>query len=370
MFPRNDTISRRQLVAMGVMCMLSPLIRRIPGRVVAIAGAGAWLSVLLAAAPLILLVLLALHMSRRGRDLGSLFLEIYGPLGRLLLLLYSAWFTFMAAFTLRSDADRFITTVYPNSSPAIFVLTMLAALLPALWGPLKALARSAMLLRPVMVGILLLVFAFSLGDVDMEGLWQPAEGSDLPILLGALDVLNPLSVCLYLGFLADRVKEPLRFSQTAAWLGAVLAIAAGMVIVTVGLLGVELTARIRNPFFAVLRDLTLFGTVEHVEAVLVSAWVFSDFIYLATLGKLAARCLCLALSIPSPEEAPAKRRLSQGRFAVPLFAALAGTAALCIAPRSSDLLPLSNTVVPLINLSMTLGLLPLTALLGRLRQKL
>lgn len=226
MFPHNDEITLRQLVAMGAMCMLSPLIRRVPGHMVAIAGAGAWLSVLLAAAPLTLLMLLLIGISKSvgGKGLGTLFLDIYGGLGRVLLVVYAAWFVFMAAFTLRSDADRFITTVYPNSAPAVFVLTMLAAMLLAVMGSLKALGRSAMLLRPVLMGILLLVFAFSLSDVDLTGLWQPGAEAEIPILHGALDALNPLCVCVYLAFLADRVNSPINFPHVAGWLAAIVAV--------------------------------------------------------------------------------------------------------------------------------------------------
>lgn len=373
MYPAKDQISRRQLMGVGVLCMLSLLIRRVPAQTISLAGSGAWLSTLLAGVPVTLLgsVVFRLMKGRWGRQgLGHVMLEVYGGFGRVLLLIYAAWFVFLAAFTLRSSADRFITTIYPSSSPAFFVVTTLLACLPAVTGSLRALSRSAMLFRPILLGVLALVFGFALANVDMTGLWQPSQGREVNILYGTVDIANLLAVSLYLSFFGAQVRATPDTKSSLAWLAVVIGIAFTMVVVTVGTLGAELAAKIHNPFFAVVRDLTLFGTIEHVEAIVVTVWVFSDFVYLAALLHMAGLCLCLCFSVTPPDDDPGLLELRHGRCLPLLCAILAGAAALLLAPTSSDLPRYAQLILPVGNLALSFGLLPLTALVGLLRRKL
>ena len=369
----NDKINRRQLIGMCFACVLSSLIHRIPGRVTEIAGSGAWLSVLIAAAPVSLLfafVLSQLRGSNSGKGLGQVIIDSFGNyVGKAILTLYTLWFIAVAAFTLRSGAERFMTTIYPGSTAPVFILTMLAACLPAALGRLKALARSSMLFRPVLLGTLLMVLLFALPDVDLTGIWQPAPGQELPILRAALDTVSPMSICVYLAFISDQSERGLKFYQFSTWFVLALALAELMTVTTVGILGVELTAKIHNPFFAMVRDITIFGTIEHVEAVLVTIWVFSDFVMVSLFLFMAAKNLRILFSIPEAAEKAKPFDMSHGRYLVLLCAAAAGCAAIFVAPQSVDMGIYTNVIIPAANLFMAYFLIPLTFLFYRLRRK-
>ena len=119
-----QTISRRQMLALIFVAMLSPFLRLIPKQVTAFAGHAAWLSPLLAFPVLVLLaaVLSRLLKAAPGQGLQQVSVKILGKTaGNAGLLVWSVWLWFHAGFLLRSGADRFIGTIFPDSDPWIFV---------------------------------------------------------------------------------------------------------------------------------------------------------------------------------------------------------------------------------------------------------
>lgn len=373
MVPANDKISAGQLFALGFMCQLSTLIRRVPARTAGAAGGGAWLSVIIAAAPLALMFFFVYLLvgGRGGRGLGGVICDALGSAaGRALLALYALWFVFLAAFILRSGADRFIGTIYPGSGPSLFVAVMALACLPAAMGQLKALARSAMLLRPVLLGVLLLVFAFSLPGVRLAGMWQVTPSNELDVLYGSFSVFGPMSICVYLAFVTDQTEGEIKLSGLAGWLLVALAVAELMCVTTVGTFGAEMTARLRNPFFALVRDVTIFNAVERIDAIVVAMWVFSDFTAVSLLLYTAAKNLRMCLG-PGPGGEKAKLTdLSRGRWLVPVCAAAACAAGLAMAPDAVALEKFTEVIMPLLNLFFAFVAPPVVLLVGRLRGKL
>ena len=110
------------------MSILSPMVRGIPAETAEAAGTGAWLSVILAAAPLAVAVYFLCLLAGKRRGMATALAQALGSFcGRLLLFFYALWFLFLAAFILRTGADRFISTIYPGSGPQVFVIVMLIA---------------------------------------------------------------------------------------------------------------------------------------------------------------------------------------------------------------------------------------------------
>ncbi len=373
MIPANDKISAKQLFAAAFMCQLSPLIRRVPAKTAEAAGGSAWLSVLLAAAPLALMFFFAYLLvgSKGGRGLGSVLKDALGSvLGRIVLAVYAFWFVFLAAFILRSGADRFIGTIYPGSGPSLFVVVMVLACLPAAMGQLKALARSAMLFRPVLLAVMLVVFAFSLPDVRLAGMWQVTPSNELDVLYGSFSVFGPMSICVYLAFVTDQTEGEIKLSGLTGWLLAALAVAELLCVTTIGVFGAEMTARLRNPFFALVRDVTIFNAVERIDAIVVAMWVFSDFVLISLLLYTASKNLRMSFGIEPGEEKPKMTELGRGRWLTPVCAALALAAGLAMAKDAVSLEKFTEVIMPLLNFLFAVVLPPVVFVIGRLRRKI
>lgn len=363
MLPREDKINPRQFAAIGFMSILSPMVRGIPAETAETAGSGAWLSVLIAAAPLAVAVYFLCLLAGKRRGMAAALTRALGSFcGKVLLSLYALWFLFLAAFTLRTGADRFIGTIYPGSGPQIFVIVMLIACLPAAMGSLKALGRAAMIFRPILLIVLALVFGFALPKAHLTGLWQINGEDEIGIMRGALSVVTPMCMCLYLAFAGDQTTERVKPTLLLVWLGAALLIAGLLCVSTIGTFGAEMTGQLRNPFFAMVRDMSFFGSLERIDAVIVAIWVFSDFVLISLLLFFAAKLTRCIFSIQAEER--------HARISALICAAVSLIAALLMAKDAIALDGITQTVVPPLTLLFVFILPPLVLLIGRLRGKL
>ena len=361
----QDRISPRQFTALAFVSALSPLIRRFPQALAERAGHTAWLAVPLSVLPMLpLLAGVYLLLRRQGEGAGSaqLLSDLLGRTGgRVFCGIYGLWFLFYAAFLLRSGAERFITTVYNGTGPALFVCVMALLCALAAAGRLLPLGRTAMLIRPLMCALIVLIALLTAKDLDLALLLPVSAADAVPTGLAALETANILSVVFFFGFFADRLSRPLRLRDAAPWLAALLGIIALMTVGCLGMFGAELTAKMRYPYFMLVRDLSVLGALERLEPVAVALWVFPDFLLLSALLRLAAETLRFCLIGQASQSAPLPRWLP------PLCTAAAAAAAMALPGELDAFRTLSETLVPLLSAVFGFGPLPVLLLAAALR---
>lgn len=358
----HDKISGRQLTALGFVGLLSPLVRRFPQQLAVHAGRTGWLAILLTALPLLLWLAGYRYLLRRGGgDWYALLQRCLGAfVGHLAAALSALWMVFYAGFLLRALAVRQMSTVYANAGPGVFVLGMALVAAVAACGSLRAIARSAMVLRPLLVAVMLLVLALTLGNVDLELLLPVTERDLLPNGLTSLRLSNSFAAAFLLVFLWGRTDGPPTRRQLFGWGGALLGIGLGATVCCLGMFGPELTAQTAYPFFLLARDVTVLGSVDRVEPLVVAVSLFSDFILVSALLWMAAR-LALRLS-GKPEASPKLPAL--------VCTALAVAAALLLPGGLEDWRVCSDEVVPVLSTVFTAGVPVIALAVGKLRGKL
>ena len=217
-----------------------------------------------------------------------------------------------------------------------------------------------MVLRPLLVTVMLLVLALTLGNVDL-GLLLPVTGRDLlPNGLAALRLSNSFAAVFLLAFLLGRTDGPPARRQLLGWGGALLGMGAAATVCCLGMFGPELTAQTGYPFFLLARDVTVLGSVERVEPLVVAASLFSDFILVSALLWMASR---LALRLLGRAEAPAKSPAL-------LCAALAAATAFLFPGALEDWRFWSEDLVPVLSAAFTAGVPGIALAVGKLRGRL
>ncbi len=372
----KDRFNRNQLLALGAVALLSPALRLLPGKSAELAGRAAWLTPAAALPPLLAYVyMLSRLMARRGEREGLAELSVRALGNRAgggVLLLFAAWFTLYAGFMLRSGADRLITTIYPQSGPAIFtVVTGLISLLAAL-GSARSLVRVAKMVLPILVVTLLLILLSGVFSADWMNLLPVTYHDALPTLLGSLSVVDVISVVLYTmcffgGMTAEREGD---FKPLSRWLGWICLLLAALSAAVVGAFGPELTARLTRPFFSLVRNIVLFNSLERVEALVVMLWVFPDFLLVAALIFAAQLCARRALGQDPEYRGERIRDLGRGRWLIWLCGGLAIAAGLFIAPDAESLSFWSSALIPIINLVFAFLVIPVIFIVGKLRKAL
>lgn len=373
---KDDRFDRGQLRALSAVCLLSPALRFCPTVSVEAAGRAAWLSMLAALPPLLLYAAFLrrfLSFRRAGEGLGELCGRAVGEkAARPLLLLSAVWLTFYAGFVLRAGAERFITTIYPRSGPAVFVLVLgLLGTLAAL-GPSRSLVRTAKLVLPLLAAALGIILFTALLSARKENL-LPVTGRDLlPVLRGSLPAVNVLLAMLVLGaFLAGAL--PLgtgRGRGDSLWLAGAAGFLCLLTAAILGTFGAELTAQLTRPFFYLVRNLVFFRSVERVEALAVTLWIFPDFLLVSATLFAAQRCLRRALGQDARWLGEGLFALERGRWLIFPCALAALLAALWMAPEQKSFLFLSNRLIPALNLAYALLLLPAVYVVGRQKKRL
>ena len=138
-----------------------------------------------------------------------------------------------------------------------------------------------------------------------------------------------------------------------------------IVAVTLGSFGAELTAHFDLPFFTFVKNISVSGIAERLEALITAFWVFSDFVMCSLALTAASGALRLIAGLPEHPEGPGA--LSHGRWLTWLCAAAAGLTAAAIAPTDFVLAEYSERIIPAPNLVMVAALLIPLTLAVRLR---
>ena len=298
--PKQETpISRRQFLSMCFISLLSPVMRRVPSYSVKYAGTAAWLAPLAALIPCALCCwMICWFLSKRNEHegLGDIILRALGNRsGKIVLAVIGLWIVFFGGITVRFGVDRLRTTIYPDIKPAGFSILMFLALLPVAMGELRALARLASVFRPVIILMLSLIFLFVLPDIRPENLLPISRLDAVPLLSSVPHNVNITCAGLFFAFLMDRVekREDSSFSALAGF-GAGLFICITLVIVTtVSTFGAQLAEKFSNPFFAMVRNISILGTIERIEAVIAGLWVVVDFVMAASFFSIIVTLLFL-----------------------------------------------------------------------------
>ena len=141
-------------------------------------------------------------------------------------------------------------------------------------------------------------------------------------------------------------------------------------VIIVGSFGAELCVRLTKPFFALVRNLVFFKTVERVEALVLMLWIFPDFLLVSAVLYSAQYCLRLIFGKDPSYNGERLTDFSGGRWVIWLCCAVCVAASLFIAPTSASLDFWSATIVPYVSLPIFFVLLPLIYAAGRMRKSI
>lgn len=367
----NECYDRRQLRAMCFAASLAPVTRLLPKVTAQTAGKSGWLAPL-AALPLLLLFLWYfssfMKMRRSGEGLGELIMRTCRRgFGSLVMCFIALFFIFSCGFILRTGAHRLISTIYPAAGPWVFMLSMLLLGTVAALGPTKALPRASRVFAPVLVSVMLLGLVFSAGDVNAENL-LPVRADGLgDVFLGSLAVVEIYGGVIYSSAILED-RAPLqggRFASFSGWMALVCLLLTAFCAVITGCYGAELTARFSHPFFSMIRDVTLFKTVERIEALVAALWVLSDFVIFTLLLTAAAHMLRLVFGYrPEKRDAPLTD-MKNGRYLIAVSAAASGVVAALLPDAEQGMKLVSQIIVPCVSLGIIFLLLPACCLRAR-----
>lgn len=290
----------RQYLVMLFVALLSPLVKMIPGQQAETAGLGSWLAVLEALIPALAVIWLISFLERglpEDAGLGEMLCLCLGKwAGRILCGAYGLFLLFVSCVALRFCAERFTSTIYPDTGLGLFFLTILAL---EWWLGRQKLAVTARVGQIFFFAIVLtlgIVLVMGISSIHIYNVW-PVWVQDLPrISRASVTVLGTMGIGIGTMFLFGEVTDRRDGRNLAMrWIAGLCLVLTALGFVVMGVFGPKMASRVQVPFFSLAKEVMIEGAVERVEPLVVTMWVFADVVLLAILLRAVERAFSCAV---------------------------------------------------------------------------
>lgn len=294
-------ISVKQFLMLLSVGLLPALVKLVPGRQAVYAGRGAWLGPLAALGPVLVILWLiatAGNALPEGAGLGEFYCLCLGnKLGRVVCGISGVWLTVVGCFALRFCAERFVSTIYPDTGLGLFFVVLLGMVWWLSRRPLAVTARAGQIFFYGIVVMLALILGLVLGKARLNLLW-PVWIEDAPAVCRAgWDVLNAMSVGLGGLFLFSEIGSRRGGgSLVMRWAVGWCAVHTLLSLAVLGTFGAQLAGRMSIPFFSLAKEVR----PERLESLVAAAWVFADVILLSVILRSAHTAFETALGRALP----------------------------------------------------------------------
>ncbi|WP_143759927.1 endospore germination permease [Paenibacillus sp. FSL E2-0202] len=276
-------ISTRQLTLLVMLLTIGDSILIIPSSSTHYATQNAWISALIGMA----LGLLANYMySKFAKLYPKLTLieaiqKVFGKwLGTILSLMTLLFFLIVIAGSMREISDFVISEMLPGTPiPAILLLFILIVIMATRLG-IEVIGRAGEIFTPMVVILFLILTVAIVPQMEIIRIFPILEDGIKPVLRGTIPItaytfLEPVVFLMILPYVDKQQKITRSFLQGTLLGGTVIFIT---LIVSILVLGPDLTARDIYPSYNIARRISVGGIFERVEAMIALQWMLTFFI--------------------------------------------------------------------------------------------
>lgn len=304
MLESRDKISTRQAIIFFIAAQSSPVIRIMPKHAAEIVGRAGWVAPLLSVLPFICLVYVMqmIFKKQRNASLGELYIKVFGSfIGRTILAFYLIWSMILMGLYLRYFAERFLSSLLPNTIPAFFYITMLIAVFYAVKGGIVNLARTVGFLFYLFVVVFITLFLCSLPNVQKINLLPVTRYDIIPMVKTIKSLFGVWGYFSLVFFFGDKINDKEHIRKLGLHTVIFNTLTSIMLLVqTIGVYGHTVIGRIPLPYFESIKSITLLETIERIESVALAFWVFIDFTVISLFLYLS---ICIIKNLFSLSEA-------------------------------------------------------------------
>ena len=287
MLSSREKISVRQAVILFIMFIYSSLLRLYPVVAAQIGKRAGWLTPLLAILPYICLVyiLQALFKNNKEANLSDIIFKTLGRVfGTVLLILYLMWMMITLGIYVRYFAEKFLSSLLPDTPMNFLTITILAIVFYTLQGGIMYISRTAEFLFLIFSAIFAILFLLSIPNMEIINLFPVTHHDILPLIKSAYSSIGLWGTFTYLFFFGDKINDKEHIKRFGLQSTIYLVVTALMILIqTIGVYGYSVVERLPLPYVFVVKGISLLETIERIESVAVVSWVFLDFVTIAVV---------------------------------------------------------------------------------------
>lgn len=279
-----NSIKIKNLVLVVLCGLIVPISRVLDHHAASVASSAAWLTPFAAALLFVPYCLILVSLTKRFPDKGLAEINklVLGNLfGTVINVLYMAWFTLLSAYYLCKFGERMAATVFYDTDATVFVSVMLILLSFALSCGQEPLLRACSLFFFAVAAVFVASLLCVTPNLHPEYNLPVDPSLTGGVLKGGVQVFSVLTYFTSVPFFFKHVKSEglgkyLFKGGTVALLLCLLSI-----FVIVGLFSAPLVAEMPFPFFSAVKEISIYDSVERIEAIIICVMILSDFSIIA-----------------------------------------------------------------------------------------
>ncbi|OQB14324.1 MAG: Spore germination protein [Firmicutes bacterium ADurb.Bin193] len=358
----QDKITIRQSMFVLTTIVFSPSVRFFPNYTARIAKQASWLAPFVAALIMLPMLFISVSIAKKYKDAS--FITVMDDIctkavSRVITFLYILWLTLILALYVRYYAERLLTTILPNVDMLVFIIPMLILSAVVARKNAVVLARMSEIILPVITVFFVLCVIGVLPEVKIKNLTPISYLDALPVLYSSLGIIAIWSYMPFIFHFSSIIsgKESIKKIGLQTLI-AILFISFFSIATAVGVLGDSIIRLIPIPFFAVIKQLSLFDSIERIEAFIVSVWLLSDFVLITFFTIIALDIMKNMFKLTDPKPLA-------GIYTVIVF-----FISLYLVRSEFELKELSDTVIVYLNIAFGVIIPALIFIVGKVRKKL
>jgi len=275
--------------------MYSSLLRVYPVLAAKQAKRAGWLTTVFAILIYICLVyiLQALFKNNKEATLSDIIFRAFGRvLGRVLLILYLIWMMITLGIYVRQFAERFLSSLLPDTHMNFFTVTILAAVFYTLQRGIVYISRTGEVLFLIFSAIFAIIFIFTVSNVEVINLFPVTHHDALPLLKSTYSSIGLWGSFTLIFFFGDKINDKEHIKRFGMQGAIYLVVAALMILIqTIGVYGYSVVERLSLPYVFVVKGISILETIERIESVAVVSWIILDFVAIAVIIYIIANII-------------------------------------------------------------------------------
>ncbi len=282
---KAEVIDQRQVLALLAITFVSEGLLFAPSVTFLFARQDAWMSNIIALVGGLFSAWCWVSLSSRfpGKTLFQVFLIIFGRYFGLIMAAYYIWGWFnFACDTLREITGLLVAGFMPRTPIVAFIIIFALLSTYIAYNKLENLGRVSLMFFPVILGVIVILFILSTGEMNLANLTPVFENGFIPVFKGSLTLMfwfsQVIGISVLLPFL-DKSRGVLWTCSKSIIISFFIfeLIAFGII----AILGPSLSSRTLAPILYGARMIHLAGFLERTEILIMVVWIASSTIKIA-----------------------------------------------------------------------------------------
>lgn len=362
MLENRAKISFRQAMFIFIIIVFSPAIRFLPSYAAESAEQSGWLSPIVSVIPLavFLLVHKIIFTKYKDKSIMDVIYDIFSTwIGKIIVFVYFLWSVWLSAMYMRFTAERLVNSTYPHMDISFFVLAFVILIAYILRKGITIIGRMSEIILPVIILTFFFLIIFLMPNIRPDNVTPVSTKDIVPILKGSMANIAMGIYMFLLFFIGEYINGKEKILKSGGITFAVFVFISVLIVyTTIGTLSSSVVSRLPIPFLIAIKQISILDTIENIEALIVGAWIYSDFILTSLLVFVSINMLKSLFN------------LKESKYLLNIFLVLIYFLTLGISASQFQLMTFSKTIIIYLNIILALFIPIILLAVGKIRKKL